>query len=332
MLGDTRDSSAVEPLIWALRDGFAEVRSSAAIALGKIKDLRAVDSLVTALKDNQYQVSGAAGDALISIGPPAAPSLIAAMKSDDSEARAYAAQLLVTISAAQLFPRNREEGGDVGFRATSNAVKVPTDEKIRTEYSKACALNTESAYRSFLALFDADPAPSSTLYWAARENVEKLIISKINKAGIGRRFHLDLLQPQKNSKTGNTTFEDPDSLGNAANAYVGRFGGLFEGSHGSISVAMRSLYPGDSKPEFIASLNGLEPRAPMGNKSVIRFIGVVVLGTDAVFGDNKEPLSFVLLEPYGAVYLDGRGVVVTGSGKTVPLPISPISESDKRGK
>jgi hypothetical protein len=70
--------------------------------------------------------------------------------------------------------------------------------KRQADFDKASTLNTISAYRSFLALFKSDSAetlsstlaPSSKLYWSAREKIEKLLISQINKNGVGQRFRI----------------------------------------------------------------------------------------------------------------------------------------------
>jgi hypothetical protein len=94
-------------------------------------------------------------------------------------------------------------------------------------------------------------------------------------------------------------------------------------------VTYTILYPGDTLHFGQGIEGGIASKGPpRGNKSIIRFIGKVPVGDGSIDGDSKEPLSFILLKPYGAVYLDGRGTVVTG-GKSVSLPISSASQPKK---
>ena len=183
---------------------------------------------------------------------------------------------------------------------------------IQRALDKASASNTVEAYRSFLNLFKSDdPAPStdsknqtarSQLYWAAHARIEKLLSSKIINEGAGRRFCIKDIQPKEDSITGTITVN---------------------GTVPSTNLAlMETLYPGDKLVSGPVSTNGFSMGPPLGNKSIIRFIGKVPIGAWTIYGDSKEPLSFLLLKPYGFVYLDGRGTVANGNGTPVSLPIS----------
>jgi len=63
-LSDTRDPTAVEPLIRALQDRDGDIRTTAASVLGEIGDTRAVPHLTRALEDKDPRVRAAATDAL----------------------------------------------------------------------------------------------------------------------------------------------------------------------------------------------------------------------------------------------------------------------------
>jgi vesicle coat complex subunit len=68
-LGEIEDRGAVEPLIAALQDRISNVRAGAAEALGKIKDARAVEPLIAALQDKNMDVRDSAAKALAKIKP-----------------------------------------------------------------------------------------------------------------------------------------------------------------------------------------------------------------------------------------------------------------------
>ena len=71
-LAGTRDPTAVEPLIRALKDRDGDIRSTVAAVLGEIGDEQAVPHLTRALQDEDSRVRAAATDALRKIaGPPA---------------------------------------------------------------------------------------------------------------------------------------------------------------------------------------------------------------------------------------------------------------------
>ena len=185
---------------------------------------------------------------------------------------------------------------------------------IQRAFDKASASNTVASYRSFLALFKSDdPAPStdsknqtarSKLYWGAHERIEKLLSSSIIKDGPGRRFCIKDIQPKEDSITGTITINgtvDPSSD----------------------LVIMETLYPEDRLGGLVTT-NGINMGPPLGNKSIIRFIGKAPIGAWTIYGDSREPLSFLLLRPHGFVYLDGRGTVTNSDGTSISLPTSTV--------
>jgi len=188
---------------------------------------------------------------------------------------------------------------------------------LQKDFNKASTLNTVAAYRTFLALFNSDPAetlsshpraPLSKLYWTAREKIEKVVISQIDKGGVGQRFCIKEFQPQDDSYTGTITVMEGKLSGH---------------------LILTILYPEDALRSGPIGLGGFDVSPPRGNRSTIRFIGKVPVGDGiTIEGDAKEPLSFFLLKPNGAVYLDGRGTVVTG-GKPVSLPTPSAPQSKK---
>jgi HEAT repeat protein len=97
LLGEIRDDRAVEPVSLFLKNKEQLIRAEAARALGKIKDQRSVIPLVTALKDKDIHVHDAAVEALKGIGPPAVEPLIAALKDEDMRVQSAAIRLLGEI-------------------------------------------------------------------------------------------------------------------------------------------------------------------------------------------------------------------------------------------
>lgn len=85
----------VDKLVQDLTNEDVMVRLNAAKALGEIKDARAVEPLIMALKDETC--GSMAANALVNIGKPAVPSLIAALKDDDPIVRRNATKALVEI-------------------------------------------------------------------------------------------------------------------------------------------------------------------------------------------------------------------------------------------
>ncbi|KAF5082547.1 HEAT repeat [anaerobic digester metagenome] len=101
VLGDSGDSSAVEPLIGALRDSDDDVRGAAAGALMRMGDA-AVEPLVTATKDADRNVRLYAAGALKYIGNPRAIDALEALaRSGDQDERSVAEDAIESIRMAR---------------------------------------------------------------------------------------------------------------------------------------------------------------------------------------------------------------------------------------
>jgi len=99
------DSSAVEPLIKALKDKYYGVRREAANALVNIGDARAVEPLIKALKDKDKDVRERAARALVKIGGvKAVEPFIKALKDKDIYARYEAMGAICKIGKPAVEP------------------------------------------------------------------------------------------------------------------------------------------------------------------------------------------------------------------------------------
>ena len=92
---------AVEPLLIALEDRDGRARRLAADSLGTIGDPRAAGPLVDVLADHDDQVRTAAGQALVRIGPAAAPAVIEGLGAKSGPLRAAASAILASIGEGQ---------------------------------------------------------------------------------------------------------------------------------------------------------------------------------------------------------------------------------------
>jgi HEAT repeat protein len=110
----------VDPLVEALRDEDARVRSYAACALGEIGDPRAVDPLIYALQDEDEEsdVRSGAARALGEIGDPrAVDPLVEALQDEDENVRLRAAWALGEIGDARAIEplTHMDSSGTLGF-------------------------------------------------------------------------------------------------------------------------------------------------------------------------------------------------------------------------
>lgn len=94
LLGNVSSSAHVPQLVALLGDPVAEVRHSAARALGRTGEVTAVGPLLAALGARPGLPPGIVGMALLDLGIPALPELRAAVEAPLPEARPLAAQLL----------------------------------------------------------------------------------------------------------------------------------------------------------------------------------------------------------------------------------------------
>jgi len=90
-------SPAVEMLLKLLRDW--EVRKCAILALGKIRDERVLDPLMLQLRNDEFKDD--AINALVELGQPAVPRLIAALRDKDENVRKSAVLALGRIKSSE---------------------------------------------------------------------------------------------------------------------------------------------------------------------------------------------------------------------------------------
>ncbi len=152
----TIGEKAVEPLITALKDEDANVRSEAAGALRSIGDERAIEPLIATLNDEDAHVRFCAALYLGSIGDErAVEPLIAALNDEEASVRESAAKAL----------------GDIGDeRAIEPLIAALNDEEARVRKSAARALGhigDERAIEPLIAaLNDEEASVRSRAAWA----------------------------------------------------------------------------------------------------------------------------------------------------------------------
>lgn len=95
------ENDPVQVLFRALRDKRSGVRQAAVHALGQLDDRpkQVVPPLVQTLRDADVAVRLAAGNALVQLGKPAVPFLVAALKEDDADWRTAIIVVLGRIGA-----------------------------------------------------------------------------------------------------------------------------------------------------------------------------------------------------------------------------------------
>jgi HEAT repeat protein len=94
---DIKKISGLPGLLAAVQDANPIVREAAVELLGKSKDPATVPDLVRALDDPDGAVRGAAAGALVTIGSPAVPSLLAILKKGDADIQQSAVEALGRI-------------------------------------------------------------------------------------------------------------------------------------------------------------------------------------------------------------------------------------------
>ncbi|MCH7761066.1 HEAT repeat domain-containing protein [candidate division TA06 bacterium] len=130
-LGEVGDPRAVEPLMTALKDTVFLVRKGAVFGLGKMEDRRSISALIQALGDGSYAVRYPASEALETIGRPAVPPLIKALKENDSITRSLVCGVLGKIQDRRALKPLRRMLKDEDW-----GVKVAAKEALRSLKSK----------------------------------------------------------------------------------------------------------------------------------------------------------------------------------------------------
>ena len=156
-LGQIADPRALEPLIGTLQDRNAFVRRAAAGALGHLGDPRAVDALAAILCDTD--VLDAAFSALVTIGAPCVPALVATLKDDKFSVRTDAAKALGQIGDA---------------RAVEPLIATLRDSKEPVREAAAEALDRLG--------WSPDSGEAEAAYWVAKARWDKCV----GDAAVGR--------------------------------------------------------------------------------------------------------------------------------------------------
>lgn len=102
-------STAVEPLISALRHESRDIRGNAAWTLGCIGDPRAVEPLIGELNDEAQENRLSASIALVKIGAPAVESLISALKGNNAGVKKLASSALSMIYRQEKLDERRRK-------------------------------------------------------------------------------------------------------------------------------------------------------------------------------------------------------------------------------
>jgi Skp family chaperone for outer membrane proteins len=136
-------------------------------------------------------------------------------------------------------------------------------------------------------------------------SAEDALIDDVISRGVRNRQTIKEIQPRKGSASGSITMKG-------------------EGDR----IRFVSQYPKDmpTGPGSVVS-------APMGDKSVWRFVGTVSLSGYKFTGlEENRPLSFILLNEIGLAHLYGRGSVTYPDGHSVAIeeqqPVSPAKEGE----
>ncbi|HEY3346175.1 MAG TPA: HEAT repeat domain-containing protein [Nitrospirota bacterium] len=189
-LGDIGDRRAVKPLLDMLANS-KHRRYVAAWALGKIKAEEAVVPLIGCLSIKNDALQKESTRALISIGGPSVPALIAALDSKDDDTRKFSARALGIIedkSAEQpLVKRLKDDNQDVASAAVlalgtagthdciASLIGSLTDPNMMTRVNATISLGTLAALDAvdpLTKIMDSDQDPY-VREWSARalENI-----------------------------------------------------------------------------------------------------------------------------------------------------------------
>jgi len=133
----------------------------------------------------------------------------------------------------------------------------------------------------------------------AKKKLEDMLISEIRKDPSKSKFVIPDILPVKGSYTARVTII---------------------GQKGSEFGFLETEYPGDGPLEFDERMIA---KVPLGDGSVHRYKGkyrwIVARGVYEFVGDKEDPLTFVLLNDIGYVYLHGKGKVIFPDGKEIRI-------------
>ena len=208
-LGKLKDTQAVEPLSEVLlRDGDADVRASAAWALGEIGDASAVETLIKALNDEDSGVREKAVAALGKMGKDAFEPLVQALSAKKARVRKGAAlalgNLRIKDAIKPLSEALHDKNFEVRWCAAQSLANIGRDafevlldaSKEEDEEVRWCAasalgkLKDKRAVQHLISLLD-DPAEKvrASAAWALGEIGDASAVEKLIKAlGDSSRF------------------------------------------------------------------------------------------------------------------------------------------------
>ncbi len=140
-------------------------------------------------------------------------------------------------------------------------------------------------------------------YWAmeAKQVIEDILIDKIIAKGPGDQLVISDIRTIKGEPSSRIAMQQIDSE----------------------TIAMSNFYPKDSLSFSLGEGGVFTGRAtakiPRGDQSVYRFISKIEYYGYLFDSNEDEPLTFILLEKYGLVYLHGKGKVTLKNGKIVNI-------------
>ncbi|MBD3342373.1 MAG: hypothetical protein GF353_24950 [Candidatus Lokiarchaeota archaeon] len=151
--------------------------------------------------------------------------------------------------------------------------------------------------------------------FTAKQKIEDEILNDIFNHGIGARFVISTILPKDEKNVRLVSDSHGELTDIKRDAHSGSI--ALENEHGDIY--MKTLYPRD-KLEFIPTAFGLQPSQPFGNGAIWRFIGNVDFEGYKFIGDRKNPLTFMLIQKAGFVYLHGKGTIKKKNQIVATLP------------
>jgi outer membrane protein assembly factor BamD (BamD/ComL family) len=222
------------------------------------------------------------------------------------------AKAINTLAAYEEFLQKYPKGNLAGkVRSILNQLYEQRD------WEEASRRNTIESYEEFLKRYphgtfanEARSAIEKHQNFQAKQNKEDVLVRKIMIKGVGKdRFRLTDVLP-KDGNSGRMTIRAKKVPTSWSNAYE------------SFPI---KLYPKDSfMGNFNSTADGYE-FWPVGHGSIWCIIGpyrpsgyLAIKGYSFV-GDEADPLTFILMDKIGLVYLHGKGEVTFEDGRVIKL-------------
>lgn len=153
--------------------------------------------------------------------------------------------------------------------------------------------------------------------WMQKQREEDILVRRITEKGVeSSRFRLSDIQP-RGGRSARVTIRGCKSATPLGTAY---------------DKTPILLYPKDKLPDRISTTAGGYEWWPTGSGSIWCLQGEYGpgIGDYTFFGEESDPLTFILLDKIGLVYLHGKGKVFLPDGKEVALGYHalPVPEHD----